>query len=207
MMLSMAQLVFLFIFNGSGFVFEYKIEIASVPGQPGSIDYYSIWVGEHQLRRDINNDVSTIIDLEKNIRWELNHLNEVYYVSNVDTEPENITFRPSWPSTERVDSLPCDVFETKVEQPDGNILIKIWISKKAIMTNGKNLLELLTNQSLEQAFGGRVPRGVPVKFSVAVSQNNSNEVIELMKIKLTSQKELDIPPSKFELPLGYILKE
>ena len=159
------------------------------------------------MRRDINSDVSTIIDLEKNLRWEIDHLNEVYYVSSVDTEPENISFRPSWPSTERVDSLPCDVYETKVEQPDGNIQIKIWISKKAMLTNGKNLLELLTNQSLEHAFGGKVPKGVPVKFSVVVSQKNSNESIELMDIKLISQKKTDIPPDKFEIPLGYELKK
>ncbi|PIE03643.1 MAG: hypothetical protein CSA81_01200 [Acidobacteria bacterium] len=187
----------------SGYIFEYKLEQASQPGQAGFVTYYKIWVEGSNLRRDIGNEISTYIDLDKRKRYEVNHLNTTVREVPFEADPEDVVFTKAWPPVERKGAHSCDVYQTRMTQPDGIIELTIWISKTSQTDEGKSLLELLTNQALEKAFGGTVPKGIPVSFSVKVFQPDGKKELGFMSIDLVSNKKTAIPSEVFEMPLGY----
>ena len=182
---------------------EYQSQQKSVPGQPGFIDYFTIWVSPQFLRRDINNEVSTVIDLEKKVRLEINHLTQTFHSSESASSPDEVHFVRSVPATALLKNEFCDVYETKGEFESGTYEIKIWITQKEVVSGGHNLLELLTNQSLERAFNGPVPAGIPVRFSVSVFGQDATEPVTSIVIELQKREELKVPDNMFQVPLEY----
>jgi len=186
-----------------GLELEYKLEQKSRPGAPGFVDYYTIWVAEPFLRRDINNEISSIIDPVKNIRLEINHLTRAYESTALTNSKDDIHFVRDRQSVQRVKGQPCDVYKAGGEENGARYEIEIWITKKEAMGQGGSLLELLTSQSLKDAFPGPVPRGIPMKFTVLVFAQGEEKPVQSLSIVLLSQKNVSFEPDHFSVPEGY----
>jgi hypothetical protein len=95
------------------------------------------------------------------------------------------------------------VYKAGGEEDGTRYEIEIWITKKGALGQGGSLLELLTSQSLKDAFPGPVPRGIPMKFTVLVFAQGEEKPVQSMSIILLSQKNVFLAPDHFCVPDGY----